>query len=360
MHSRTPLMRSSLAARLPVIALAAFAALTCAAAMVQAAADSPVGRIDGRPIPYSELSSRTQGTLARQQQDYESQLQRLNLGVARARSKELEGELDKLVDERVLALESAARKSTTTALLNAVKTPARTEAELHTFYDSQRPRLNQSFETVKLQIDEYLRGEATEEAQQGYLQTLREKYHAVLTWEPLREQVEASGPQRGPADARITIVEFSDFQCPYCGRLAPILRQLQETHPSEVRLVFRNLPLRTMHPNAATAAQAGVCANAQGKFWEMHDTMYANQNLLGEAALKEAALRLGLDAKAFNDCMESAQGAAAIAADEAAAERLGLSGTPNSFVNGRFVNGTMSLYKWQALIDDELRRTAAK
>jgi protein-disulfide isomerase len=334
--------------------------MTATLSSAEPLAESPVARIDGKPIPYAELAARTRDKLALEQREYDAQLKRLSLSNARARSKEQEGEFDKLIDEHVLALEAAARKTTAAALLNAVKAAAPTDAELHAFYDEHRADVSRlPFEAVKPQIEEYLQGEASDAARQRYLETLRDKYHAVLGWEPLREQLDASGPERGPADARITIVEFSDFQCPYCRRLAPILKQLQDANPTQVRLVFRNLPLRTLHPDAARAAQAGVCANSQGKFWEMHDAMYADQSALGEAALDETALRLGLDPQAFKDCMKSAEDTA-IKTDEAAAERLGLSGTPISFVNGRYVNGAQPLSKWQALIDDELRRTASR
>ena len=322
--------------------------------------DSPVARIDGKPIPYSELAARSLDKLSLEQRNYDVELKRLTLSAARARSAEQESELNKLVDERILALEAKARKTTAEALLSAVKAPGLTDAELHAFYDVRRAEAgNRPFEAVKPQIEEYLRADGLDAARQQYLDTLRQKYRAVLTWEPLREEVEAAGPQRGPADARITIVEFSDFQCPFCRRLAPILKQLQEANPKDVRLVFRNLPVPALHPNAARAAQAGACADAQGKFWQMHDAMYADQNALGDAALKATALRIGLDPQAFNACLESAQGAQ-IKSDQEAGERLGLSGTPSSFVNGRYVNGTMPLFKWQALIDDELQRIASR
>jgi protein-disulfide isomerase len=367
MHDRSPRTRTLKAAKPLVAAFAAFAACAdiaatpSAADVAQPAADSQVARIDGKPIPYAELSARVNDKLVQQQRDYDAQLHRLALGAARARSNDVESELNKLIDEHVLALEAAARKTTAAELLKALKTPAPTDADLHAFYNQHRAEVNhQAFEAVKPDIEEYLRGEAAEEARLRYLQTLRKKYHVVSLWEPLREQVDATGPQRGPANARITIVEFSDFQCPFCGRLAPILKQLQDAYPADIRLIFRNLPLRTIHPQAAASAQAGVCAGAQGKFWEMHDAMYADQNSLGANALSQKAQRLGLDLKQFNDCMTSEQGSAAIKADEEAGERLGLTGTPGSFVNGRFVDGALPLYQWQALVDDELSRAAAR
>ena len=357
MTDRVPRTRFLLAAIPLLIALAAGADTPDTA---PPAADSPVARIDGKPIPYTDLAALTHDKLAAQEREYDAQLRRATLKKARVRSDDLQSELDKLVDERVLALEAAVRKTTAAALLSDLKAPAPTDAELHTVFEAYRSQLNQPFDAVKPQIEEHLRSEALEEARQHYLQTLRKKYHAVNLWEPLREQVDAVGPQRGPADARITIVEFSDFQCPFCGRLAPVLKQLQDAYPSDIRLIFRNLPLRSIHPQAAAAAQAGLCAGAQGKFWQMHDAMYADQNSLGVAALKQKAQRLGLDMTRFNQCMASGEGSASIKADEEAGQRLAVVGTPASFVNGRFVDGAEPLYKWRALVDDELSRAAAK
>jgi protein-disulfide isomerase len=324
----------------------------------QPAANSPVASIGGNAIPYTELQSRVQEKLAQQQSQYDNKYRRLTLAAARTRADTLESELEALVDERVLALEAAARKTTPSALLDAVKAPQITDAAELTFYDSQRDQINQPFETVKAQIKEFLQGQATEEAKQRYRESLRTKYKAVVTWEPLREQVDAIGPQRGPSTAPVTIVEFSDFQCPYCGRLAPVLKQLLDAYPTQVRLVFRNLPLRSIHPRAGKAAEAGACANVQGKFWEMHDAIYAQQSRLGDKALKENAVRIGLDAKQFDECLDSGAGQPAVTADEEAADKLALAGTPSSFVNGRFVDGAMALYKWKLLIDDELGRAA--
>jgi protein-disulfide isomerase len=345
-------MKSLLAAALPCLM---FAALTCAAD-APSPADSAVARIGAKEIPFATLEGRVHDTLAQQQRQHDLQLQQLNTSAARARSTAMEVELGKLVDDQVLALEAAARKKTPAELLSAIKAPPPSDAEMHALYDSERSRLNQPFDAVRAQIIEYLRGVAGDEAQRKYLDGLRQRYHAVLLWEPLRETVETNGPQRGPADARVTIVEFSDFQCPFCGRLAPVLKQLQAAYPADVRLVFRNFPLRTLHPNAQQAAQAGVCADAQGKFWQMHDAMYADQKGLGPAGLEEKAQSVGLDAQVFGACLNASPTSEVIAADEQAAEQLGLSGTPGSFVNGRFVNGALPLSEWRGLVDDELRR----
>lgn len=202
----------------------------------------------------------------------------------------------------------------------------------------------------------YLQDRATEEAKRRYFDSLRAKYGASVTMAPLREPVEASGPQRGPPDAPVTIVEFSDFQCPYCGRFTPVLRQVLAAYPTKVRLVYRYFPLSTIHPEAQKAAEAAACASNQGKFWEMHDTLFAEQGDLGVIALKEKGKRLGLDAALFDQCLDGGMASPVVAADVDAGAKLGIGATPTSFVNGRFVDGAVTFEQMTALIDDELVR----
>jgi protein-disulfide isomerase len=167
------------------------------------------------------------------------------------------------------------------------------------------------------------------------------------------------GPERGPHDAVVTIVEFSDFECPFCGRFTPVLQRVLAAYPTQVRLIFRNFPLRSVHQNAEKAAEAAACAAVQGKFWEMHDVLFAEQNSLSLGALKEKAKRIGLDTQAFDDCLDSGEGTRAVDQDGEAGVELGLSSTPTSFINGRYVNAALSFEELSALIDDELQRAAA-
>jgi protein-disulfide isomerase len=317
-----------------------------------------VALVGGTAIPYSALQSATQDKLAQLQHQYDVQFQQLALGTARAKEDYLQTELQNLINKRALQLEAAARKTSEAALLSAVKAPAISDAEVQAFYESQKSQIGQPFDAASPQIREFLRRQAEEDAQLQYFQALRTKYQAQISWEPMREQIEPAGPQRGPADAVVTIVEFSDFQCPFCGRLAPVLKQVMKAYPTQVRVIFRNLPLRAIHPDAEKAAEAGVCAKLQGKFWEMHDVMYSEQNSLSVDALKEKARRLNLDSKQFDACLDSGQGLAAVKADEEDGSKLGLAATPSSFINGRFVNGAEPFYQWKALIDDEMRRKA--
>ena len=187
------------------------------------------------------------------------------------------------------------------------------------------------------------------------LKKLQDKYKVEYKMEPIRVEVAATGPAKGPANAPVTIVEFSDFQCPFCSRLTPTIKQVEEKYGNKVRVVFRQYPL-PFHQNAQKAAEASLCAADQGKFWEMHDAMFADQNALGVDQLKAKAATLGLNAEQFNSCVDSGKHAATIQADMKDGSAAGVSGTPALFINGRFINGAVPLEQITSVIDDELRR----
>jgi protein-disulfide isomerase len=331
-----------------------------AAAVATPSSGAAVATVNGKPLSYAQVSSDIDAKLGQMQHKYEVQLQQLTLGNERTRQGLIENHIEDVVDQQVLALEATARKTTAAALLQSVKPRIISDDQVRAFYESQQSQIGQPLADVGPQLKQYLDKEAAAEAKDNYLHSLRKKYKAVVAWEPLREEVEASGPQRGPNDAAITIVEFSDFQCPFCGRLAPVLRDLLKEYPTQVRLLFRNMPLTTVHPNAQKAAEAAVCADSQGKFWAMHDLLYAEQNSLSTDALKEKAKRLNLDSSAFDDCLDAGHANAAVKSDLDAGEHLGIASTPASFLNGRFVGGALPLFQWRALVDDELARIARR
>src|SRR3990172_10280657 len=129
---------------------------------------------------------------------------------------------------------------------------------------------------------------------------LKKQYGFKSFLEPLRAEIAAAGfPSKGPASAPVTIVEFSDFECPFCGGLFPTLKQIEKTYSDQVRLVYRQFPLTNIHPYAQKAAEASLCANDQQHFWEVHDSMFGNQRELSIADLKQRAVDLKLDAPAF-------------------------------------------------------------
>jgi protein-disulfide isomerase len=330
-----------------------------AIAVSSGAQNDAVAIVDKQVITDQDLDSRTAATLATQRSELDSRERELRISYERNAEDYRQRTLNALIDERVLALEAKAERTTPEALVASIKSPEITYEQLRSFYDSQRTQINQPFEKVSSQIKEYLEKGVRESARRQYLESLRTKFHATIVLEPRREQVEATGPARGPANARVTIVEFSDFQCPFCGRLEPILVQTLAKYPTQVRLVYRNYPLTTLHPDAQRAAEAAECAKSQGKFWEMHDLMFAEQSSLSVDALRDKARRLGLDTIVFGECLDSGKSREAIAADVHAGDQLGIVGTPASFINGRFVNGVVSENDLKALIDDELRRVGA-
>lgn len=158
-------------------------------------------------------------------------------------------------------------------------------------------------------------------------------------------------PSQGPSNAPVTIVEFSDFQCPFCAQAEAPLRQLMADYAGKVRLVYRDLPLETIHAQAFQASLAANCANEQGKFWEMHALLFANQSALDKSNLERYALQLGLDSPRFSTCLATAKYADEIRHDMTAAREYGVNSTPTFFVNGTRVVGIEPL---RATIDKTL------
>ncbi|HYY53594.1 MAG TPA: thioredoxin domain-containing protein, partial [Myxococcales bacterium] len=166
---------------------------------------------------------------------------------------------------------------------------------------------------------------------------------------------EAKGPARGPANAPVTIVEFSDFQCPYCGREYPVIERLMKEYDGKVRLVFRQYPL-DFHQQAGKAAEASLCAADQGKFWELHDKMFTHQDKLAVTDLKGYAKSLGMDAAKFEKCLDSGEKKTLVDEDLKAGNAAGVSGTPAFFINGIFINGAQPYEQMKQAVDRELRK----
>jgi protein-disulfide isomerase len=139
---------------------------------------------------------------------------------------------------------------------------------------------------------------------------------------------------QGPATAPVTLVEYGDYQCPYCGQAYPIVKELQEQLGKKLRFVFRNFPLSTMHPYAEHAAEAAETAGADGKFWEMHDMLYENQEALDDEDLVQYATALGLDPSRFTTDLAKHTKAARVREDFMSGARSGVNGTPTFFING--------------------------
>jgi len=171
---------------------------------------------------------------------------------------------------------------------------------------------------------------------------------------PALTQVPVEGsPVLGPADAWVTVVEFGDFQCPYCAKAAPTVHQIAQTWPDDVRIVFKNLPL-PQHSRAVPAAIAAACADDQGRFWDMYDAIYADQSKLADADLAQTAQGLGLDVAAWTACLSAGAAAQRVQADADLATRLGVPATPSFYLNGRLIRGAQPFDTFQTLIEQEL------
>ncbi|HEY2290231.1 MAG TPA: thioredoxin domain-containing protein [Thermoanaerobaculia bacterium] len=324
-----------------------------ACAQQKAAASSGSGQVlavvDGKPITEADIRAKNADQFKALDREYQQNVHQL-----------LESSLDQAVQDRLLEAEAAARKTTKDQLLAEIKPAAVTDADVDAFYEQNKAQiLPRTKEQVGPQIKTYLEQQGQQKARTAYFKTLEAKYKVDMKMEPIRVEVAATGPAKGPANAPVTIVEFSDFQCPFCSRLTPTLAEVEKKYGNKVRLVFRQYPL-PFHQNAQKAAEASLCAADQGKFWELHDAMFGNQAELGVDQLKAKAASLGLNADKFNKCLDSGEKNEAIQADIKAGSAAGVNGTPAMFINGRFINGAVPIDNITTVIDDELRRAGSK
>ncbi len=313
--------------------------------------DTVVARIDGQPITLAELD-----------QKVAPQLKELERQRIEREYKIREGGLNSLVNQRLLAAEAARRGTTEEALMKSEvddKVPPITEADIKAFYDQHAKEISTPYDQIHDRLRQYVQNQRRTQRSQEYLASLRAGSRVEITLPPPalpRVEVAAIGPARGPAGAPVTIVEFSDFECPYCGQAVPTIHQVLQSYGDKVRLVFRDFPL-PIHPQAEKAAEAGQCAEEQGKFWEMHDRLFAHQDRLGVPDLKGHARAIGLDGGKFDACLDSGRMAEPVRKNIEAGEKAGVSGTPAFFINGMQLTGAQPFEEFKRLIDAELSRT---
>ncbi len=166
-----------------------------------------------------------------------------------------------------------------------------------------------------------------------------------------------NAPVTGGRDAKVTIVEFSDFQCPYCAKGADLIRDIKKKYGNKIKVAFKNFPL-PFHNHAEKAAVAGLCANEQGSdyFWKMHDAMFANQAGLDPDGLKKTAQKVGLKADAFEKCLSENKYLSQVNADMEEGKKIKVKSTPTFFVNGQLINGAQPIEVFSEVIDEELAR----
>ena len=229
------------------------------------------------------------------------------------------------------------------------------EAEISAWYQANQSRVPQGamLDQVRQPIKNYLTQERMQTLREQYLDTLRAKTPVRTMLEPPRQKVAATGPAKGSASAPIEMIEFSDFQCPFCLRADPTVQQVLKTYGDRIHFVYRHYPLPN-HPNARPAAEAAACANEQGKFWPYHDRLFANPTKLSPADLKQHAAELGLNTAQFNACVDSRKFKSEVDADVRDGEQAGVNGTPAFFINGRTISGAQPYDVFKKIIDEEL------
>ncbi len=266
--------------------------------------------------------------------------------------------IDEIVGDKLIAEEATRRGTTTAAVMDSEitsKIPTVTEAEIVAWYNGNQPRVQGAkLEQVRQPIRSLLTQQRTSRAYQSFVVQLRSKAAVRISLEPPRQKVAAAdGAARGPANAPIELIEFSDFQCPYCFNANPTVQHVLSAYGDRIRFVYRHYPLPS-HPNARPAAEASQCAAEQGQFWQYHDRLFADQGKLADDDLKQSAAALGLDAGRFNACFDSHKYKARVEADMQAGNEAGVNGTPAFFINGRMLSGAQPFDEFKRVIDEEL------
>jgi protein-disulfide isomerase len=263
--------------------------------------------------------------------------------------------IENMIHQRLLEQEAERQGKSTEALLQdeAAARAQVSDEDMRAFYERNKERVAAEFDEVAPQIRRHLERQAQGEAVGEYLAALRDERDVEVLLETPRLEVAATGPARGPEDAPVTIIEFSDYQCPYCRRVEPVVEQLLERYPEQVRLVYRHFPLESIHPEARAAAEAAVCAEEQGRFWELHEQLFTNEDMSAEA-LQGYAEQVGLDMDAFQACLEAPETKRRIETDLAAGREVGVTGTPAFFVNGIPLRGARPLADFVAVVEGEL------
>jgi protein-disulfide isomerase len=308
---------------------------------------TPAATVAGTPIPAQEVDD----------------LVRAQLMSLRAQEHQLRSQaLEALITKALLEKEAEARGTSADALHRSEVEDKSTvtDAEAKAYYEANKARFGTTTEGAAVpQIKAGLGQQRQNERRAAFARELRAKYEVKVLLEPYRVPVEVgAAPSRGNPRAPVTVVEFSDFQCPYCVRARPVVNRVREAYGDRVRFVFRHYPL-DFHAQAQKAGEAAACAGDQGKFWEMHDLLWTNAAKLQVADLKAHAATLKLEAAAFAQCLDSGRHAGLVEADLEAGQGYGVSGTPAFFVNGRPLVGAQPFEAFAQVIDDELARQGA-
>jgi protein-disulfide isomerase len=213
----------------------------------------------------------------------------------------------------------------------------------------------ESFESMRDKIKDHLRERRIGKAKDAYIQSLRKQATVVVTVAPPRTSVSLANAnvREHVENAPLTLVEYADYECPYCQQIAPDLAKIEAEYKGRIAFVYKDFPL-PMHPHAQKAAEAAQCAGIQNKYWDYHDALLSSKQL-EVPQLKATASALGLDVNAFNTCLDSGQGADQVKKNFNEGLELGITGTPSFVVNGRFISGSIPYDQLRIILEEELR-----
>jgi protein-disulfide isomerase len=233
-----------------------------------------------------------------------------------------------------------------------------TDQDAQAYWDQNKQQTTRKYEEVAGRIKEMLKRKSVEDARQKFLTTLKQKTPVSISMkepqEPKYNVAVGDKPFRGNKDATVTIIEFSDFQCPYCKRGSEIMKEVSAKYGDKIRFTFHHFPLG-FHQRAMPAAEASECALEQGKFWEYHDLLWENNRKLEDGDLLDYAKKVGLKVVDYQDCMSSHKYQAKVQADMDAGSALGINGVPVFFINGRKLTGAKPIKEFSDIIDQELQ-----
>ncbi len=305
-------------------------------------ANEPLAEIDGEAILESDL------VLGSDWRKLEQQVYGLR-----------EKALNSAIATHLLNKEAERRGITANALIDAEISPKigePTNAEINEFYEEQKGKIEQPLKDVRGEIVRVLKRNKAQRHLSDYIKGLWAQADVSVHLDPPRLPVDLEGVRfRGDDDAPVTIIEYSDFQCPFCRRVQPTLAELASEYDKEIRWGFKDMPLSDIHPEALRAAQAARCANDQGKFWEFRAKLF-EQELFTDGMYSEVSKELKIKDEALLECVNSGKYDAAVKADFNEARGFGIDGTPAFLINGILFTGAQRIEAFRNVIDRELGR----
>jgi protein-disulfide isomerase len=322
-----------------LIALGVGALCTFSIPVVAQESSSVVAEIGGRQVTAGELEQKESSKLLQARYKYY------------VAEKDV---LEQYIDDQLLEMQAKKEGITVDELLKrhvSVNVQEPTEDQLRFYYEGVQT--DESYETARPNIIETVKQLRMKKAQSAYITQLRSDWGVIVELSQPSARVEAgNSPRLGSDKAPVQIIEYADYECPYCQKVAPDILRLKEQFGDQVSVVYKDFPL-PMHPNAARAAEGARCAGVQGKFWEFHNYLFESKKLK-ESDMKAEARVLKLDGDKFDQCLDKQEQFESLKKEAQDAQKLGLSGTPSFFINGHFMSGAIGYAKLHDTVVQEL------